>query len=149
MPGAAAGSPRASALSSKLLWATIDECRSAPAGEIVGVRASMPGTGDQSEQMFMRFRLQYRGAAGRWRDIGGSSALVDVGSAAYVSRQGGLDFQLVPSTAPGMVLRGLVRFEWRRGASVVRSAERSTSAGRQPSAGAHPPGHSAARCTVS
>ena len=109
----------------------------------------MPGTGDQSAQMFMRFRLQYRDAAGGWRNIGGSSALIGVGPAAYVSRQGGLDFQLASSTAPGTVLRGLVSFEWRSGASVLQSGRRITSAGRVPSAGAHPRGYSAARCTVS
>jgi len=148
--GLAVVAPAAAApASSKLLWATIDECRSTPAGETVGVRGSMPGTGEQSEQMFMRFSLQYRGPAGHWRSIGGSSALVGVGSAAYVSRQGGLNFNLASSTAPGTVLRGVVSFEWRSGASVVQRAERVTSAGRQPSAGAHPAGYSAARCTVS
>ena len=149
LPSVATGSSRAIAPASPLLWATIDACESSSVGEIVGVRASMPGTGDQTEQMFMRFSLQYRGSAGRWRKIGGSSALVGVGSAAYASRQGGLDFQLASGTAPGTPVRGLVTFEWRSGRSVVQSAQRSTTAGRRPSAGAHPRGFSAARCTVS
>ena len=133
-----------------LLWATIDECRSLPTGELVGLRASMPGTGDANEQMFMRFRLQYSGpGTSGWRVLGGSSALVNAGSAAYASRQAGLSFQLTVSTTPGTLVRGVVAFQWRSGSTIVRSARRLTSAGREPSAGAHPPGYSAARCTVS
>ncbi len=147
---AALAAPQTSIHHANLLWATIDECRSATAGAVVGVRASMPGSGDAGEQMFMRFALQYRGPARRhWRKLAGSGAFVSVGSAAYASRQAGFDFQLSASTAPGTVLRGVVDFQWRRGSSVARSVVRFTSRGRRPSAGAQPPGYSAARCSVS
>jgi len=149
-PVAALGAPHASVPHANRLWATIDKCQPATAGTIVGVRASMPGTGDASEQMFMRFALQYRGRAQRhWHKLAGSRTLVSVGSAAYVSRQAGFNFELSAATAPGTVLRGVVDFQWRRGSIIAQSVLRLTSAGRRPSAGARPPGYSAARCTVS
>lgn len=149
-PAAALAAPQTSIPHPNRLWATIDECQPATSGEIVGVRASMPGTGDTSEQMFMRFALQYRTPAHRrWRKLAGSRAFVTVGSAAYASRQAGFNFRLSTTTAPGTVLRGVVDFQWRLGASIAQSVLRFTSAGRRPSAGAQPPGYSAARCSVS
>lgn len=149
-PVAALAAPQTSIPHTNLLWATIDECQAGADGAIVGVRASMPGTGDTSEQMFMRFALQYRRPAHRrWHKLAGSRAFVNVGSAAYASRQAGLNFRLSATTAPGTVLRGIVDFQWRRGVSIAQSVLRFTSAGRRPSAGAQPPGYSAARCSVS
>lgn len=149
-PVAALAAPRASIPHANLLWATIDECQVAANGAIVGVRASMPGTGNTSEQMFMRFALQYRRPLQRhWHKLAGSHAFVTVGSAAYASRQAGFNFRLSASTAPRTVVRGTVDFQWRRGPSIEQSVLRFTSAGRRPSAGAHPPGYSAARCSVS
>jgi hypothetical protein len=149
-PVAALAAPQTSIPHANHLWATIDECQPATSGAIVGVRASMPGTGDASEEMFMRFTLQYRAPAHRhWHKLAGSRAFVNVGSAAYVSRQAGFNFRLSATTAPGTVLRGVVDFQWRRGASIAQSVLRFTSAGRRPSAGAQPSGYSAARCSVS
>ncbi len=149
-PVAALAAPQTSIHHANHLWATIDECQPATSGATVGVRASMPGTGDASEEMFMRFALQYRRPGRRhWHKLAGSRAFVNVGSAAYASRQAGLNFRLSATTAPGTVLRGVVDFQWRRGSSIARSVLRFTSAGRRPSAGAQPPGYSAARCSVS
>lgn len=146
--GGATTAARGGFPSSRLLWATVDKCVSSPTADVVGVRASMPGTGNRNEQMFMGFRLQYRTHHG-WHNVGTNSPLVSVGSARYRSRQAGLDFHLAASTASGTVLRGLVAFQWRIGSVVVHAARRATSAGRTPSAGASPPGYSAARCTIS
>jgi len=140
---------RHSLTSSPRLWATVDACRSSASGDVVGLRGSMPGGGNDSEQMFMSFELQYRNAQERWQTIPGGTALVSVGSARYASRQAGRDFNLASSTAAGTVLRGVVSFEWRRGHVIVRRVRRATTAGRAPSAGASPPGYSAARCSIS
>jgi hypothetical protein len=146
---AAGASAATDAPPSKLLWATIDECAGGPSGELVGVRGSMPGTGNQNEKMLMLFSLQYRAPKMKhWHSLG-ASALVDAGSAAYASRQAGFDFHLAAGATARTVLRGVVRFEWRSGSSIVQSALATTTAGRAPSAGAHPPGFSAARCRIS
>jgi hypothetical protein len=137
-------------LTSPLLWATVDVCQSASSGSVVGLRASMPGTGDASEQMYMSFRLQYQGPQGGWHNLSGAdSGLIDAGSSGFRSRQAGLDFQLAPSAASQSVLRGRVIFQWRIGTTVVHRARLTTTAGHHPSAGATPPGYSAALCQVS
>jgi hypothetical protein len=110
----------------------------------------MPGTGHKGEHMYMRFRLQYRGAKGVWHYVGGAdSGFVHAGSARYVSRQTGRNFNLAASTAPGTVLRGVVIFDWRIAGQDVHHAQLQTTAGRRVGAGASPPGYSAARCKLS
>lgn len=139
-----------SLLSSPLLWATVDQCTSATTGNVVGVRGSMPGTGRRDEQMFMRFRLQYRRTSGVWHYLrGADSGFVAAGSSRYVSRQAGRDFDLAAGTSSGTVLRGVVIFDWRVGRTTLHHAQLRTSAGRQVSAGAIPPGYSAKHCTLS
>ena len=44
------------------LWATIDVCNSAAHPDTIGIRGSMPGTGDAHELMYMSFRVEYRSA---------------------------------------------------------------------------------------
>jgi len=151
LPAAARGSGDGGLRGSPLLWATVDACESsASGGALVGLRASMPGTGNPNVQMYMIFRLQYRVASGRWAYLhGADSGLVDVGSAQFRTRQGGIDFHLAAGALSGRVVRGAVDFEWRRGVAAVSFARTVTSAGHHPGAGASPPGFSVAHCTVS
>jgi hypothetical protein len=138
-------------LGSPALWATVDVCQSAPAGDVVGLRGSMPGTGANNEQMYMHFRLQYRGTRGNWHYVpGADSGLVEAGSAQFASRQVGLDFHLTtPAVAGGLVVRGVVWFEWRIKMRVVHATILHTTRGHDASAGASPPGFSAAHCALS
>jgi hypothetical protein len=139
---------------SRELWATIDVCSPPDQLDTVGVRGSMPGDGQAHETMYMSFRLQYEDAAtGKWIDLstGGAAAaptFVPVG-AATSARQAGRSFQLVPVAGkPAFTLRGVVSFQWRRGATVVHAVSRPTTAGQLSLAGADPAGFSAATCVI-
>jgi hypothetical protein len=100
----------------------------------------------------MRFVVQFRGTGGRWRRVGagGDSGWVDAGSAGVRgSRQAGRTFTVTPPAAGGTyLLRGVVRFQWLRGKTVVRRARTLTRGGHPGSAGADPPNYSAATCVV-
>lgn len=150
---AASRRPARSALARALLrspelWATIDVCNPTDQPYTVGIRGSMPGDGQARERMYMSFRLQYLNTAtNRWVDLSSAaSSFVAVGSGAS-ARQGGRSFQLVPGKA-AFTLRGVVGFQWRRGATVLLSTSRPTSAGRKSLAGADPAGFSAATCPI-
>jgi hypothetical protein len=135
-------------LSSPSLWATVDVCNSASQPDTIGVRGSMPGTGDASERMFMRFSVEYR-RHGVWRKIGGgTSALVAVGSADAQVRQAGQSFTIAPTRSHGYLLRGVVTFVWRLDGRIVTRTFRSTTAGHDASAGADPPGYTAGLCSI-
>lgn len=96
----------------------------------------------------MRFRMQYRDARGAWRYIGprGDSGFVFVGVATFKARQSGRSFQVAPGQS--FVLRGVVIFQWRLGARVVRRAQKRTTAGHRTGAGSDPRGYSAASCAL-
>jgi hypothetical protein len=146
---ALAGPARADEPGSDVLWATVNVCDTATQPDTIGIRASMPGDGRAADRLFMRFAVQYQDGAGAWQELPGDSAsdwqLVGRGSAG--SRQAGRSFQVRPS-AGGTRLRGLVRFEWRRGTRVVRRAVRATARGHRSTAGADPAGYSRAVCAV-
>ena len=86
----------------------------------------------------MRFRLQYLNATTKqWVDLanGAPSGFVAVG-AAKAARQAGRSFQLVPVAGkPAFTLRGVVSFQWRRGATVEYTVSRPTTAGHRASRG--------------
>jgi hypothetical protein len=133
-------------------WATVNVCDTPGHPDAIGIRGSMPGGGSGAVRMFMRFRVQYRQAAGRWRALtsGGDSGFVAVGSARSRARQAGRTFTLTPpSGGRAYRLRGVVVFQWRRGATVVRRARRLTTAGHGRTSGADPAGHAAATCRIS
>jgi hypothetical protein len=136
-------------LSSSVLWATVDVCNTAAHPNTIGIRGSMPGTGDKHEAMYMEFVVEYQSSSGRWHYFkkGGLSGYVPVGGAGSKSRQDGQDFELAPNSATYM-LRGVVLFQWRLDGHAVASTVRSTSAGHDPAAGSDPPGFSAASCTI-
>jgi len=134
---------------SPALWATIDVCNTTAHPDTIGIRGSMPGTGDGAESMFMQFRVEYlRNRV--WTNIArhGHSAFVAVGGAASRSRQGGVDFTFTTGAGRHYLLRGVVAYEWRLGGRVVAATLRSTTAGHGAGAGADPPGYSASVCSI-
>lgn len=138
-------------LQSRLLWSTIDVCNAGDQPNTIGIRGSIPGDGQAHDTMYMRFRLQYMNATTKhWADLakGATASYVSVGSGA-AARQAGRSFQLSPVAGqPAFSLRGVVNFQWRKGTTVVTSATRPTSAGRQSLAGADPAGFSSATCLI-
>jgi hypothetical protein len=143
-----------SILHSKRLWATVNVCDTVGHPDSLGIRGSMPGSGDRREEMFMRFQVQYfKPSDEQWHDLGqaGDSGWVDVGTARPTARQAGRTFTITPPR-PGMpayLLRGVVTFEWRENGIAVRHARKRTSANHPNTAGSDPPAASAATCSVS
>lgn len=153
---AGGGAPLATAQVNKptdpnpLLWATVNVCDTTDHPDTIGVRASMPGTANGRETMFMRFQAQYLSAADdKWRNVSGKgdSGFLEVGRADRKARQKGRYIKIDPKAAR-VVLRGIVTFEWRLQGKVVRRAQRRTRTGHRSRAGADPPNYSAASCTV-
>ena len=146
----AAGAPPALRHSPDL-WATIDVCNPPDQPDIVGVRGSMPGDGAATDAIYMRFRVQFEDASDSWENFAGasSSAFIKVASAKK-AHQDGWSFQLKPPAGKRTTtLRGVVTFEWRRGATVIASISRPTTAGHESLRGADPPNFSAATCAIS
>lgn len=137
---------------SPLLWATVNVCGPSRFPHTLGLRASIPGDGARRERMWLRFRVQYRGRDDRrWHEVGagGDSGWIGAGSADVAAREAGERFRFLPaSDGRATRMRGKVTFEWRRGARVVRSLERLTTAGHRSGAGADPPRYSAATCLL-
>jgi hypothetical protein len=129
------------------LWATVNECTEASIAT-VGVRASMPGDSDPEDTEYMQVRLQYLNKEnGDWEDLPeGNSGYLTVGRAAS-EREDGRTFDLAPTREPSE-LRGVVEFQWRQGARVMFSAERTTTAGHSEVDFGQPPGYSAAGCVI-
>jgi hypothetical protein len=144
---------------SRHLWATVNLCDPVElppnvGPNSIGIRASMPGSRDGREIMYMRFRLQYfKDADMKWHNV--TDPLSDpgwtrVGFARYKARQGGRTFFDVkpPTGKTSVLLRGKVNFEWRLRGEVVRKATKLTTKGHKSSAGSFPPGYSEATCTI-
>lgn len=145
----AAATPAHSLYASRELWATVDVCSPKDQPNTIGIRGSMPADGHKGDQMFMRFQVQYVDAKSkRWVYVakGADSGFQPVTSKAAAS-QSGRSFQLVPTAGP-FRLRGVVRFQWRRGAHVVHAATRTTTPGHKSLVGADPAGFSAGTCKI-
>jgi hypothetical protein len=128
-------------------WATVNVCDTTRQPDSVGIRASMPGT-PRGARLSMRFRVQYRDGRGDWVDIDGAdSGWRRVGRAKGAAAESGWSFTFA-RPAKTVVLRGVVRFRWRRGHTLPRGAEVATEAGHRSSAGADPSGYSAATCAL-
>jgi len=136
--------------SSPLLWATIDVCNTPGHPDTIGIRGSMPGTGDAQQTMYMQFVVEYRSPTGRWHYLpgGGVSGFVAVGSGSSRARQAGQDFAIRRSTTQAYTLRGVVVFEWRLKGRTIAQDVRATRSGHSAAAGADPSGYSAATCTI-
>jgi hypothetical protein len=126
------------------LWATVNVCDTARHPDAIGIRASMPGT-PRGARLTMRFRVQYRAGSGDWRDVPGTDSgwRVVRGNPA----ESGWSFTFAHPRKP-VVLRGVVRYRWRKGDVLPRQAEETTESGHRSSAGADPSGYSAATCTL-
>jgi hypothetical protein len=128
-------------------WATVNVCDTAKHPDVIGIRASIPGT-PRGARLAMRFRVQYRTSDGSWADVAGAnSGWRDLGPATGGPVQSGWSFTFAEPQGP-VVLRGMVRFRWRRPHVPVRFSQLPTTAGHRSSAGADPPGYSAATCTL-
>ena len=126
-------------------WATVNVCDTAKQPDAVGIRASMPGT-PKGARLSMRFRVQYRDGQGRWTDIDGAdSGWRVIGSGRGVAAESGWSFTF-ERPAKTVTLRGVVRFRWRKGDALPRTAEVATEGGHRSSAGSDPVGYSAATC---
>jgi hypothetical protein len=134
------------------LWATINVCDTVGFPDGVGLRGSMPGSGDRRDTLSMRLQLQFQRADGAWRSVGrsGDSGFVALGRGDAKLRQAGRTFTVMPPAEgrPAFVLRGLATFEWRRDGVLLRRARRITSAGHPGTPGADPADFSAATCSV-
>jgi hypothetical protein len=136
---------------SKELWTTINVCDTVGHPDGIGIRGSMPGSGDRREQMFMRFQVQYfDGRLQQWHNTGpdGDSGFLAVGSARFRVRESGRTFTITPPVSGSYLLRGVVTFEWRQGSAVVRHARKRTAAGHGGTVGSDPAGFTAATCEI-
>src|SRR3954453_2189217 len=91
---ALAAAPVQAASTKKLLWATVNICDTAEHSNQMGVRGSMPGTGNPGK-MFMRFTAQYFDAGHNpWANVKGTdtSPWVLAGSSERRYRQAGYTF---------------------------------------------------------
>jgi hypothetical protein len=155
IPAAAQASTRVSAHSlahSRELWATVDVCNAKDKPHTIGIRGSMPSDGLPKDAMYMRLRVQFLDPTTKvWTSLskGGDSGFLKLG-AGLLARQGGLSVQLAPGAGTSsFTLRGYAIFQWRRGATVLQSVTRATTAGHTSAAGADPRGFSAATCKLS
>lgn len=126
------------------LWATVNVCDTGRHPDVIGIRASMPST-PRGARLTMRFRVQYRTGSGDWRDVPGTDSgwRVARGNPA----EAGWSFTFA-HPRNSVLLRGAVRFRWRKGDALPRQAEEFTEGGHRSSAGADPSGYSAATCTL-
>jgi hypothetical protein len=138
-----------SLFASRELWATVDACNPQDHPNTIGIRGSMPVDGHKGDQMFMRFQVQYYNATTKkWVYVakGADSGFQQVASTTTAS-QSGRNFQLVPTSGP-FRLRGVVSFQWRRGAHVVHDTSRITTAAHKSLVGSDPAGFSTATCKI-
>jgi hypothetical protein len=128
-------------------WATVNVCDTAKHPDAIGIRASMPGF-PKHARLAMRFRVQFRTDSGDWADVAGAdSGWRALGTGHGDPVESGWSFTFAHS-ASAVTLRGMVRFRTRRPRSAPRFTELPTTAGHRSSAGADPPGYSAATCTL-
>jgi hypothetical protein len=152
-PTGAAARSEPSIYQNKRLWATVNVCDTVGHPDSIGIRGSMPGSGDRAEDMFMRFQVQYYTAQDAlWHNLGegADSGFVEVGSARYRTRQSGRTFTITPPRpgSPAYLLRGVVTFEWRKDGEVTRRARKRTTSAHPDTKGSDPRGFSAATCSI-
>lgn len=146
----ALAAPKRAASADRRLWATVNVCDTERWPDTIGIRGSMPASGDARETMWMRFQVQFQSADdGKWRFVpeGGDSGFVEVGSA-RTARQAGRSFRISPKKGEQVLLRGRVSFEWRLKDEVTRREKLLTRKGYRSSAGADPEGYTASSCTI-
>jgi hypothetical protein len=133
------------------LWATVNVCDTERSPDTIGIRGSMPGSGDARETMWMRFQVQFRSTDdGKWHNVpeGGDSGFIAAGTGSAKARQAGRSFRILPKRGEQVLLRGRISFEWRSNGVVTRRERMLTRKGHRSSAGADPAAYSAATCTI-
>jgi hypothetical protein len=137
--------------SSKDLWATVNICDTAGHPNAIGIRGSMPGTGEPGE-MWMRFQIQYFTVADHaWHPVatGGDSKWVKVGSSRYRVRQTGFTFMFQPPAGGGAwTMRGVVSYQWRVRGKVAFREEKNTGKDHTDAKGGDPAHASARLCVI-
>jgi hypothetical protein len=135
-----------------VVWATVNVCDTEGRPNEMGIRGSMTGLNRYS-RMYMRFRVQFQDAKGRWRTLRNGplsdSGWVRVAAGRRGEHDAGWSFQFKPPASGGAhVLRGVVSFQWRRSGHVVERDRAFTEAGHPGTAGADPPDFSAESCEI-
>jgi hypothetical protein len=134
------------------LWATVNVCDTEDHPDVVGIRASMPGSG-RREVLWMRFEVQYRSPDdGQWHaiDDGADSGWQRVGVSVTRRIESGWNFMFkAPGAGGEHVLRGAVSFRWTREGRTIRRLREITVGGHKSTRGADPEGYSAATCRIS
>ena len=135
----------ASAASSDL-WATVNVCDTVAQPDKIGIRASMPG-GTRKGRLLMRFRVQYRDLAdGRWKAVrDADSGWRRIGKGRK-PQESGWSFEVAGQGQ--RILRGVVRYRWKRDGRILRRARRVTRGGHVSTVGADPVDFSAATCRI-
>jgi len=135
------------------LWATINICDTEAHPNVLGVRASMPGNGT-AQTMWMRFQATYYDrATEEWYRVPGDSRSpwIKLGNARWRARQTGRMFTIEPPLpTTSHVVRGVVKFQWRRRKSgkVVRRLKRVTLAGHPTGRFGDPHDYSSGLCEI-
>lgn len=155
--GAVAGSDSATLYAAhtvKNQWSTINICDTAKHPDQVGIRARMPAM-DRGVKMKMRFFVQYK-KNGAWVGVpakDGGTTMSDwfvVGYGKYKWEELGDTFSFTDlKRGDSFLMRGLVKFQWRRHGKVLKTAHAYTSAHHPSDKYGDPVGFSKATCTVS
>ena len=132
----------------KNLWATVNICDTKGHPNAIGIRGRAPGNGS-SDNIWMRFLVQFK-KNGAWTFVknGGRSAWIKAGSARYKWLERGVTFPFDLKPGESYLMRGLVRYEWRRHGEVLHRTHRYTEAGHHAAGGGDPKGYSAATCFI-
>ena len=133
------------------LWSTINICDTKNHPNKLGVRARMPSDGHKSHTLWMKFIAQYKNPSGKWVKLPGITyKFEELGDGSKAWRSSGKTFTITFGTSPKgthYTFRGVVRYQWRSGSTVVQSAKRATTGG-HPAMDSDPPGYSAATCVI-
>ena len=131
-------------------WATVNVCDTEAHQNQIGIRGAMQGLARRT-RMFMRFRVQYKNAEGRWRTVkpGADSGWRKIATGRRGEHDAGWTFEFEPRASGGAwELRGAVSYQWRRAGRVVLSERRLTEEGHPGTAGAEPPDFSDDTCAI-
>lgn len=128
------------------LWATVNICNTRRYRDKLGIRGQMPALGFPS-QLSMTIGVDYWASPQkqftpipRFKKL-----LVVLGTFSSGAQQGGTTFTFMPHAG---LLRGRVTFEYKRAGKTLGSITRNTTGNHKHVDQAHPPGHSAATCTI-
>ena len=133
------------------LWSTINICDTKKHPNKLGVRGRMPSDGHKSHTLWMKFIAQYKNTqTNKWQKVV-STKFEELGDGSRSWRSSGKTFTITfAKNAPKgthFTFRGLVKYQWRNGSTVVLSKQRTTTSG-HPAMNSDPPGYSAATCVI-